>query len=1739
MFGLIESWLFDQLGINCNLKKIEDGNLFQDGCVLVKILQSYGLVDDKFSGIIHSTVDKTVCKKNLKLLKPIFDMLKIKYDDTIIHGVAENKPGTTINLLYELYTCLENKQHLYFVTKNNFEEACQEKVKNIQGLSVNTNQQKPEKHSSSDFCFEQPLINNADIINWYRDKYNKVKHSLNAKLKQSKTPIAQKGKTNLDAACEPCLWKSKTDSGMIESLPELNAYSNSSGDKNLLDYKDFIAKYKIKQNNIAARKSLEKAIQYELLKSTWKKIEESQDKIYSSVLSAVLLKQSNYEKQILSKVVQAQKEVQVQNENIIWAKQSVINEQEQKIFTDFELKERFEMMEQNYWNERKRVLELHKKLYREKKEIIKRDHYNICKETVDAIVELALSATEYKLKNNMEVSKSLWNNWVQLFVKSLPVRSQLQTVEDGILEGEDVNYDEAISFEKEQDEILNEIEIDDYLSTRGRWFHSVVLLEHGDPNDKNLAAIAYRLLCLKYPLPPSSPPPDLPEFKVTGVLLDLNSPSSIETIKLLLSKSRIHVFDTELAVKKCIDQCKIETPQPVEGKPNDKPKNSKNKTIDGSKQLKGKKKKDKKMSKKDKLNDGKMENLECIEDIIKVVNKETQTSIISVKEEETTRTPLGLLGEQVNNKLKEGKNLDDCDVASIIVEYVKTLEEYDGWLLLNYPTTIEQAFGLELALTAKKIPAEHFDSEVFKLLSEKETDEFSNSRKSRLLDLPDESESQPFESYFKVFIMIRAEDNEVVQGVNKMFEDGKSIYEVDNEYEEVHENSDLLDKFYRNFDIYSNFNLKTPDLNSLKRLARVILQENGIEAKQSGDLFGEDILSKLTIGKKSPKTVKAAKGGKESKGKVKKGIKKGDLNKKSNDINQDNVEVIHTGHCETDLKTTDSATNINLPPPQPSENQMSIVKFATLPLNNEFGIFLATMWENIETCYINSLKNALFENRFINLRLHPYCVYVEKELKKVIEQPDSKQNIVNNFQEQFNSVSEELRALTEMKSQLHCRVLKLQQDLWKITDERKREVEEKRQDLIHENWLVNEICLLINSFLSLIQIEVERSFQVLQLVNDYFMNTLEKMPSTLKVHPEMVNIDRINAESFLNTIQKLSGDSTFENNDGDKIDKHNFIANSLVSCLDEQKTIDMLEKILSERIKDVKSNFTSILNVFHGQNKSENIEVSKSNKAEVISKSPTRKKQSSIKPKKESVKNKLSTNSRKSEQEVKNNISVKDMIIEAWKHTINDEAERLDFRIDLIYQTAKENVMEFYCFVEAVFCNRYKSLLSRYNNEISNINAVCDYIRMAIEEESSLNHQLILGQDRHFIGIRGDAENFKQQSSALRELKEDFHECLFTIKQLNQLLLIFKISAPLGVVRKQPLCFMFQDLMLLESSEHFPFLPKMWNSLNELQLRNVFDEIFGPEFGVDWKDFIIYNLEIPYPKVDDILCLRKQFLIYDLEETELISVERYDEINLWFESELPDSPEQGLRFALVKKLLSEMFKVDENHINYTALLLYFCKDLDPVNGLKKALSLTLGRNVIVTQSELDMVLQNEEEINNVVVSLLGEIIDSIVILREAAQVYEIVETPSQSFLTCDVSSKSSTWQSIRSLNSGRFGSLKSNSQLDSHLSSKHDDDGQAFNKNITNTLQITKSWVTRIPITAVLSVLNASFFFQDRRFELKTQYLSCLEEQGDEDGMIEAYNLVNLPCIKKLFTMTNKFKISKPCDIVMRTVLKK
>nr|XP_012152264.1 PREDICTED: uncharacterized protein LOC105664050 [Megachile rotundata] len=301
--------------------------------------------------------------------------------------------------------------------------------------------------------------------------------------------------------------------------------------------------------------------------------------------------------------------------------------------------------------------------------------------------------------------------------------------------------------------------------------------------------------------------------------------------------------------------------------------------------------------------------------------------------------------------------------------------------------------------------------------------------------------------------------------------------------------------------------------------------------------------------------------------------------------------------------------------------------------------------------------------------------------------------------------------------------------------------------------------------------------------------------------------------------------------------------------------------------------------------------------------------------------------------------------------------------------------------------------------------------RFAIEEGRIIENEILL-EDGEFV-VRSNVfvtkvVPTKRQSVAAREPMSSWR---FRVIDLARLTEIFQRVAPYGTVSERAFVYILQDLVGHGREEgESMLLPCSWYQLRGSQVSELVHCLFGDVDHIDWRQLIVYAMELPWPSQQDLLIARDRFRAQDPESRETVTRAQYHRTALWFldraltdtehhhdllqddfqwtvdrpdeeepyrscrddgdsmisklgkgsgyDARLPSIFEDEMfRRTFAKELLCRMYAVDRRTINYTALLLVFCKDDDPREGFGKAVTLALGNRVCTDEEEGERYVQ--------------------------------------------------------------------------------------------------------------------------------------------------------------------------------------
>lgn len=314
--------------------------------------------------------------------------------------------------------------------------------------------------------------------------------------------------------------------------------------------------------------------------------------------------------------------------------------------------------------------------------------------------------------------------------------------------------------------------------------------------------------------------------------------------------------------------------------------------------------------------------------------------------------------------------------------------------------------------------------------------------------------------------------------------------------------------------------------------------------------------------------------------------------------------------------------------------------------------------------------------------------------------------------------------------------------------------------------------------------------------------------------------------------------------------------------------------------------------------------------------------------------------------------------IEEWIMGVNGEMFRVSLRINALQYKCYRDMKLFNDHIYKTFMRIQDDINSYYLNEIKSIDRLCKYLQMAVEQGRRIPETLVLEHDTFIIDPNLIQFAPPQPLVDTSEIKERVEHFEFKLSQLAKLRSQFKIIAPTGIALQQAFIYLIQDFTFFGKENcDGPLFPKMWININPEHIPKLVFSMFGETCYVDWRDFLIYCINIRFPTTDELLEMRKKMRCCDFKSTELISRQDFLNLDLWFDSDYVHDDKHGnLRRNLIKSFLFELYEVEEDLMNYSAFLLALCKSTNPIEGFAMALSMAVGKKTCYVFDECEKVV---------------------------------------------------------------------------------------------------------------------------------------------------------------------------------------
>ncbi|XP_036142847.1 sperm flagellar protein 2 [Monomorium pharaonis] len=1378
---------------------------------------------------------------------------------------------------------------------------------------------------------------------------------------------------------ECCPWKKTLDVSCVEDSAAAR------------EYVDFL-----KKRSKKAAKSHESKLktQTAMMSEAWERLLRKQDKSFDEALGRQVLDQSRYEKQMLTKLCEVRdmrnrivENRRIVNTMLLWARESQLRYKEDR--HQETLKEERENVEMEIC----RMRELHKKICEEKVSDndvstlkvrrIKKKRQDICSEIINALVDIAVKMSDYRQENG-NIPDFIWNEWRVLFLKNQPIFELVDVELDFDVEetenveemeneeGKKLNEDgetivkndarrndgkilknkekakieerlkieekqRLVQLELERQQSLADADFESYRDLTSPWDKFVLTRKKEDEEVYRLGCVVlgyiiHRLLENLYPYLVEVIDCPVPRVKIAAIILGVTNATLHEQLRELLKNAGIRLLTMEDAINHCLKSYKQEMAD-VE-------------YIDLN-IISTTTRDVKRLGAKNKTNDVRERHPKKIERSTKLTTLQQNAA-----EEKQTQTPRQIpyddmdpilsdtayIGKWTYEFLTLGQPISNELNTKILIEYLKGIGNVEGWALINYPNTYEQMAMLEKALTGREIPSdpnnltdvniEDIDPVSPRIVFENdEVDTFAICRQSRLLPNPisrvkDYSTSSTFMTIY-IKAMLKP----------------KAIYNQEQPCIPLPDNATSMDEYYANQNIAYGFFYNIFDLPTLKQLAELVM-----------DPFHEKKF--LELSEKVPIDSKAAI--------IKRLISKSKWKQSEYEEKKD---------IESESRDLQPQTQLANGYAKPGESSWQWLDLFQPPALLEI---LATLWESVEQAYIENLKEILFLKRKHMSAVIPYKNLVLRNLTEFVARPDKRQILLQDFHRAFNEIDEDLREDVDMKCELHCRVDDFRTEMWELCDARRHEAEEERRRTLRNQWTLTEAVVLVNVYIGLLQTEIDRFVDTMQLLQDYYTSMLQKpLQESLfsKIVLDNIELDNVLQKTSLveDEEQTASKDEWIEastrvlNDSQFKIEIETLLIDVSKSFDLEQSFVYNIIKDNVRQVRDVVDSISSVM-----------LETLKKEEKAAIPKTEVKNK-GTTSP--DSTFAKLARRSRD--------------LIEEWRYAILFEIERIRQRLDVLNAAARSDVTFLLDNMRQVFHRIHDRIIERYKCEIESINEMANVFCFAIEEKRPIQQELLLDGDQFVVrpNVLMFPEDHERFAVSIREAPSPLR---FRMAQLGRLINIFQRIAPRGTVSERVLVYVLQDLVSCGEEDCYPpFVPCAWRQLRPPDIETLIERLFGPTEYIEWRDFILYAMDLPMPSHEDILKAHAIFRSQDPESKEVVTREQFHLTPLWFleistfhknssdeqqddsnfdmikdvmlreETELSerilsliDFAENSetdssaiLRLMLAKELLCRMYLVNRDLVHYTAMLLAFCKEENPSEGLGKAFTLAMGTRV--------------------------------------------------------------------------------------------------------------------------------------------------------------------------------------------------
>ncbi|XP_068167289.1 sperm flagellar protein 2 [Antennarius striatus] len=1590
MSEILCRWLNDELRLSQVVEPKNFAKNFSSGYLIGEVLHKYHLQKD-FS--MFSRKDTSTSRlSNFTRLEPTLQLLGVSFDMKTAQDLMQEKAGVATHLLYQLYVLLEKKK------KPPGDRTATETVQPAASATL----RKKERDNYSDVPKPLSTTLQLTRTRKKQQQQQQQPHQKRAQQAQTvQTEIAQfeKNRKKLGAYA---FASSSSDEFSPRDLTLTccsRSYDNrGSGAKAVFQSsKKYIEDIRQRlQENTAAREQREKRIDRFLAQQ--RKVHEAHEEAWhEEQLVERLTRQTQQEQRLTAHLLQIRCEKEVMQQNRLFREQQYQQRRER----DFqEALEKEAALAQQFKLERaeevRKELEFSTKVAAQRAKKKRKKQFNTCQNILLQIVDLATKIGEYRLLTGNLIPNKLMKEWMELLLKGLPLYepSKIQPGSDFSTPSDPV--------ELKKQETLNNQDYDEYTNMVGDWAWPEEAGEPKLPPTNNdiLGHVIGRLRSITpRPRSASSVAP-FPQFKLKACVLGKFCSGKSTCLSKIAKDHGIHILSADKLIDEALNahkngeevtqQQQENTEQrlpfstSLEPAAETQEKNS-NTDIEVTQQeenseqpllsstsLKPAAETQEKNSNMDiGVTQQQEENSEqplpsstSLEPAAETQEKNSNIDVrvggsrrtwreptqtqgehaTSAQSGTLTRNRLAVrrqryplrhhlsarakLGKTVEKELRRGSSVPNELLVNIIVEAIRQIPAQSGWILDGFPSDITQAHLLEEALCdSVDVRAVVIDDRV-----------------SLAVDPNPPKPPHPPAPALDLVLLLDVPDECAVRRALSLTDSlaftDKTLYLAQMQHR-INTFQDTLPKLETWFGAHQNILARVDaDVEEEKLYLKVesVLQQVmvKIEEARAPPLAEDVVLDNQNI----PESYSSATSPPIDQPPPLEDEASGQNESHSNlNADQDSHRELSrrmSSSSET-LEDIQGVTDNSPESASPCPGSSSWV-YVDEPIPPDIPEYLCFHWNIMCDSYVNNIKIVMQQLRSQRNAITHHLYNIREEYKHYLGHPHLKQELVLQWQKDFNSFYDDMREDEETKAELHLRLDELCERLWDIGDKRKEENEQEKDAVMGEGWLEEHTMVFINHHSVLMQVELDRFQITLSILRVYYMCMYNQILP--EQHPNFGCIPLLNTPVIEDQGHPDSpnGDS---NNDQDPTEsvKLQLPHEKLVS--DYEEAIARISKLVCAEVQQMEAK--------EQDDKMQEKESSKNSGNAKKAKGQSSKKQKG-QPSSNRGPSPAESDDKTSEKGQDQEVIKK--ILKEYVAALNHEENAAKVRITLVKGHGLAMVQSLKIRAEKTSSCTQKWLEEHYVAEMQSIEQLTEVVRHHIETGAKLQNELVL-----------DCTDFYLHGGhhmVASPLPPPRPPCLEkpmlstpTISQLESLHHQFHTVAPSGLMSMLQFSVLLRDIVSVNMGDA---LPEPWINKSETQVMEIVCLLKDECDLIDWRRFLLSAaLPWPFPSLTQLLVVLQQFKAADVDSTGFINSDQYLQTELWFSGggvhPVPEDPTEPLpydRLANLHKFFFMLFADQSSsppHVEYVSMLQYFAADPHPKQGFIRALSIILGQNL--------------------------------------------------------------------------------------------------------------------------------------------------------------------------------------------------